>query len=136
MDAQFSLIPLLFVLFSLLVGALLKLVLRRSAFPYTVGLFCFGLLIGALYRFNLLADAGFLQEAINRTGNINPDSMLYIFLPILIFSAAYELDLHTFRKTFANSTIMAVPGVCLSMGTVALLVMALTLVIPDFSGWN
>ena len=48
MDAQFSLIPLLFVLFSLLVGALLKLVLRRSAFPYTVGLFCFGLLIGAL----------------------------------------------------------------------------------------
>lgn len=42
MENEYSLAPLLFVLGALLVGALLKLLLKKSRFPYTVGLFCFG----------------------------------------------------------------------------------------------
>ena len=54
MENDYSLAPLLFVLGALLVGALMKLLLKKSRFPYTVGLFCFGLLLGTLFRINLL----------------------------------------------------------------------------------
>ena len=93
MENEYSLAPLLFVLGALLVGALLKLLLKKSRFPYTVGLFCFGLLVGVLFRNGLLAEEGLLQRAVYQAGNINPDTLLYVFLPVLIFSAAYELDL-------------------------------------------
>ena len=136
MENEYSLAPLLFVLGALLVGALLKLLLKKSRFPYTVGLFCFGLLVGVLFRNGLLAEEGLLQRAVYQAGNINPDTLLYVFLPVLIFSAAYELDLHTFRKTFVNSSILAIPGVVVSMGLVALLMMGISLIVPEFSGWN
>ena len=42
MEKEYSLAPLLFGLGALLVGALLKLMLKKSKFPYTVGLFCLG----------------------------------------------------------------------------------------------
>lgn len=136
MENQYALAPLLFVLASLLVGAFLKLVLRKFKFPYTVGLFCFGLLVGVLYRGSLLPDFGILKEAVNQAGNIDPDMLLYVFLPVLIFSAAYEIDLHTFRKIFINSSMLAVPGVVLSMGLVALMMMGVSLFVPEFSKWN
>ncbi len=136
MENQYGLAPLLFVLGALLVGALLKLVLKKSRFPYTVGLFCFGLLVGALFRKGLLPEEGLLERAVYQAGNINPDTLLYVFLPVLIFSAAYELDIHTFRKTFVNSTILAIPGVVISMGLVALMMMGISLAVPEFGGWN
>lgn len=136
MENYLSLTPLLFVVGALLVGALMKLVLKKSKFPYTVGLFCFGLLLGGLYRADLLAWSGLLQKAVSQAGNINPDSLLYLFLPVLIFSAAYEIDIHTFRKTFVNSAIMAVPGVVISMGLSAAMMVGISLLVPEFSGWN
>ena len=136
MEKEYSLAPLLFVLGALLVGALLKLLLKKSKFPYTVGLFCFGLLVGVLFRYGLLPEAGLLERAVYQAGNINPDMLLYVFLPVLIFSAAYELDLHTFRKTFVNSWILAIPGVVVSMGLAALLMMGIAAVVPEFGGWN
>ena len=136
MEKEYSLAPLLFVLGALLVGALLKLLLKKSKFPYTVGLFCFGLLVGVLFRYGLLPEAGLLERAVYQAGNINPDMLLYVFLPVLIFSAAYELDLHTFRKTFVNSCILAIPGVVVSMGLAALLMMGIAAVVPEFGGWN
>lgn len=42
--------PLFFVIISLAAGAILKYLLRKSAFPYTVGLFCLGILFGVLCR--------------------------------------------------------------------------------------
>ena len=136
MENEYSLVPLLFVLAALLVGAVLKPLLKKLKIPYTVGLFCFGLIVGVLYRQDLLPEAGLLGRAVDVTGNINPDMLLYIFLPVLIFSAAYELDLHTFRKIFVNSTILAVPGVILSMGLVAAMMMGIGHFVPEFSGWS
>lgn len=102
--------PLFFVIISLVAGAILKYLLRKSAFPYTVGLFCLGILFGVLCRSGVLDDTGILGLSIESVGNISPDLILYIFLPILIFDAAYELDIHIFRKTLLNAGILAVPG--------------------------
>lgn len=128
--------PIAFVIVALLAGAIIKFILRKTRFPYTVGLFCFGLAVGALNRCGLLDGAGVLHESVRAVGNINPDLILYIFLPVLIFDAAYEIDLHTFRKTFANASLLAVPGVIISMFLVAAMMMGIALVVPEFSGWN
>ena len=136
MENEYSLAPLLFVMGALLIGALLKLLLKKSRFPYTVGLFCFGLLIGILFRSGLFPHDGLMERAVEQAGNINPDTLLYIFLPVLIFGAAYELDLHTFRKTFVNSSLLAIPGVVISMGLVALMMMGIGKLVPEFGGWN
>lgn len=136
MENDITLVPLLFLLFSLLAGALLKLLLKRSNFPYTVGLFCLGLLVGTLCRLNIFSGSQMLQEAVSSAGNIDPDMLLYLFLPVLIFSAAYELDLHTFRKTFVNASIMAVPGVLLSMALAAVMMMGIAATVPGYGGWD
>ena len=128
--------PIAFVIVALLAGAIIKFILRKTRFPYTVGLFCFGLAVGALNRCGLLDGAGVLHESVRAVGNINPDLILYIFLPVLIFDAAYEIDLHTFRKTFANASLLAVPGVIISMFLVAAMMRGIALVVPEFSGWN
>ena len=128
--------PVAFVIVALLAGAIIKFLLRGTKFPYTVGLFCFGLIVGALNRCGLLDGAGLLHESVQAVGNINPDLILYIFLPVLIFDAAYELDIHTFRKTFANASLLAVPGVICSMFLVGGLMMLIALWVPEFSGWN
>lgn len=136
MENEYALAPLLFVILALLVGAFLKLVLRKSRFPYTVGLFCVGLLVGIVYREGIFPDLSLAARAVDMVGNVNPDMILYIFLPVLIFSAAYEIDLHTFRKTLFNSTVLAVPGVIISMFLVAATMMAISSFVPEFSGWN
>lgn len=52
--------PLFFVIISLVARAILKYLLRKSAFPYTVGLFCLGILFGVLCRSGVLDDTGIL----------------------------------------------------------------------------
>jgi len=47
--------------------------------------------------------------------HISPHAILFIFLPILIFEAAFGMDLHTFKKTAINSTILAVPGIMVAL---------------------
>ena len=38
---------------------------------------------------------------------MDPHLILYVFLPILIFEAAFALDMHTFKKSFENAFWMA-----------------------------
>ena len=68
--------------------------------------------------------------------NANPDMILYIFLPILIFDAAYELDVHIFRKTLTNATILSVPGVIIAMLLTAALMIGIGTFAPSYEGWN
>ena len=104
--------------------------------PYTVGLFAFGLLIGTFDRIGWLESIPILKSSIDFAGNANPDMILYIFLPILIFDAAYELDVHIFRKTLTNATILSVPGVIIAMLLTAALMIGIGTFAPSYEGWN
>lgn len=136
MESLELLAPLVFVIVSLVAGAILKYGLKRTVLPYTVGLFAFGLIVGLLDRGGLVPDGSFIKASIDFAGNINPDMILYIFLPVLIFDAAYELDTHIFRKTLTNATILSVPGMIVSMGLTALLMIGITLFAPAYAEWN
>lgn len=136
METGELLAPLIFVIVSLMAGAIMKYVLKRSSFPYTVGLFCLGIVIGVLDRTGLLSHVGILKTAVDAVGNMNPDLILYIFLPLLIFDAAYELNLHIFKKTLINSTLLAGPGMVVAMFLTGAVVMGISKVAPGYEEWN
>ena len=118
------------------ISALPKFVLRKNTFPYTVGLFCFGILLGVMCRSGVLNDTGILRISIESVGSISPDLILYIFLPILIFDAAYELDIHIFRKSLLNASILAVPGVIVALLLTAAMIMGMAGFMPSMEMWN
>lgn len=136
METLDLLAPLLFVVIGLVAGAVLKSLLKHSSLPYTVCLFCLGVVFGLLSRFNVLPDVGVLRTAIDAVANMNPDLILYVFLPLLIFDGAYEMDLHVFRKSLLNSTLLAGPGMVIAMFLTAALIMGIAAFAPQCSGWN
>lgn len=136
MEETSFLIPLLLTIGGLVIGALLKSLLQHTRIPYTVGLFAVGLLVGLLNRSEVFDCWNGLSEGVSSVANINPDLILYLFLPILIFDAAYELNLHIFKKTLANATLLAVPGLIICMLLTGALLMGISLFVPELSSWT
>lgn len=126
--------PLLFVIIALIIGAATRHWLRKVPVPFTVSLLLIGLGLGAANRLGWfeLWDLGFvtlnvdfLNQSINWAGNIDPHLILYVFLPTLIFEAAFAMDVHTFRKIFTNATLLAVPGLIIAIVLTAVIIMGL-----------
>lgn len=86
-------------------AALIALVARRIAVPYTVALVVFGL--------------GAAIVAPRAQFGITEELVLAVLLPGLIFEAAYQLDLGELRRAFGGIALLAVPGVLLSALIVA-----------------
>ncbi|HSR33424.1 MAG TPA: cation:proton antiporter, partial [Anaerolineae bacterium] len=82
-----------------LVTTLVAIGARRLRLPYTVSLVLMGLLIAFLTPLELEAT---------------PDLILAIFVPPLVFEAAFHLDLKQLRQNLVPILFLAVPGVLLS----------------------
>ena len=128
--------PLLLTIGGLIIGALLKSLLRHTRIPYTVRLFAVGLLLGLINRYGFFDFLPSLSDAVRSVADINPDLILYIFLPILIFDAAYELNLHIFKKTLTNATLLAAPGLIICMILTAGVLMAISFFVPGYEKWT
>lgn len=134
---EFALLsPLLITVAGLLIGAILKSLLKHSNFPYTVALFVLGLGIGLLDRAGFLHAFPDVSKALGNVANTNPDFILYVFLPILIFDAAYEMNMHIFKKTLANATLLAVPGLLICMGLTAVFLITISYFLPGYEAWT
>lgn len=108
--------PLFFIIIALAIGAATRHFFRKIPLPFTVLLLLFGIILGLLNRFGLFEGWGeTISISLEWAGHIDPHAILFIFLPILIFEAAYAMDLHTFKKTAANSVILAVPGIVIAL---------------------
>ncbi|MBT03343.1 MAG: hypothetical protein CL836_04840, partial [Crocinitomicaceae bacterium] len=57
-------------------------------------------------------------------------------LPTLIFEAAFDLDVHTFKKSFWNAFLMAVPGIIVGMCLSGALTMLIQYFGIGFGGWS
>ena len=86
-------------------ATLVALLARRIALPFTVGLVVVGLVA------EFVAPQAQLE--------ISPDLVLAVLLPGLIFDAAYRMRISVLRRTFGGVVLLAVPGVLLSAGIVA-----------------
>lgn len=136
MEEYTFLAPLLLTIGGLIIGAILKSLLKHSRLPYTVGLFAIGIILGVMNRTGVFQSLPELHDAVSSVANINPDLILYLFLPILIFDAAYELNLHIFKKTLANATLLTAPGLIICMLLTGALMMGVATFIPGFESWT
>lgn len=102
-------------------------------FPYTVLLMILGFGFGIADRFGWFAGSlSAFDNALNWAANIQPSLILFIFLPTLIFEAAFAIDFHTFKKSVVNALILAVPGMIIATLMTAF-AMLFTL---DLPGWS
>ncbi|GMR10392.1 MAG: Na+/H+ antiporter [Anaerolineae bacterium] len=90
----------LIILGMLLITSIVSIVVRRVRIPYTVAL----VLVGVLLSLRPPVEVVLTSELI-----------LGIFLPPLLFEAAFHLNLAELRRNVATIAILAVPGVILTM---------------------
>lgn len=91
------------VLLLLLVAALVAVGARRLKLPYTLALVLAGIGLGMLHLHHL---AGL---------SLTPELLLAVFLPALLFEAAYHVQLRRFLKDAPAILTMAVPGVLIAV---------------------
>lgn len=78
-----------------------------------------------------LVIVGFVASALPLRGNLelSPGLAVTVLLPGLVFEAAYRLDGDELRRTFGGVALLAVPGVLVTAGVVAL-VLSLAIGLP------
>ena len=93
---------------------------ERIAIPFTVGLVVTGMALAQLARFG--------GEAFAPLANlrISPDVAFFVLLPTLIFESAFNLDAWALRENLTGVLTLAVPGLLLSTGLIAALVVVAT----------
>ncbi|MBD2105887.1 sodium:proton antiporter [Nodosilinea sp. FACHB-13] len=92
----------------LLMATVVALITRRLRIPYVVGL--------------VLAGLSITQSVLPESVGLNPEIILNLFLPILIFEAAINTDISRLRSTIKLIALIAGPGVLLAaMITAAIL---------------
>lgn len=94
-------------IFLLLVATGVALITRWLRIPYVVGLVLAGLIIP--------------REVLPQSVGLNPDIILNLFLPILIFQAAINTDISRLKDTIKPISVLAGPGVLLSATITAIL---------------
>ncbi len=89
----------------LIVALAIALAARALRFPYTLALVVVGLLFGVFHTFPEV--------------HLNPDVVLFIFLPALLFEGAWSLDTQALRRNGLLIFLLAVPGLALSLALAA-----------------
>src|SRR5512135_2955598 len=88
----------------LLVASLVAIAVRWLKIPYTVALVIAGLLLALQSQFKF---------------ELTPDLILVLFVPPLIFEAAFHLNFNDLRRSLPAILVLAVPGVILTTLIVA-----------------
>ncbi|MBL4658341.1 MAG: sodium:proton antiporter, partial [Flavobacteriales bacterium] len=129
--------PLLFIILALIIGAASRHFLKRSPLPFTVTLLLIGIGLGVMANNGLFDNyMKTVKAGIEWAANIDPHLILFVFLPILIFEAAFALDVHVFKKSLGNAVILAVPGIVVALVLTALLIVGARMLGIGFEGWN
>nr|ADK60916.1 plasma membrane Na+/H+ transporter [Distichlis spicata] len=103
----------LFVGVSLVLGIASRHLLRGTRVPYTVALLVLGIALGSL-EYGTPHGLGKLGAGIRIWANINPDLLLAVFLPALLFESAFSMEIHQIKRCMAQMVLLAGPGVVIS----------------------
>ncbi|KAK3251009.1 hypothetical protein CYMTET_39639 [Cymbomonas tetramitiformis] len=138
----------LYLFVMLLLGLCTKALLASRHFrdhqiPFTVAVLVLGVLIGVAYQIltdcdvhtcngTVAESAPLLVNSVRMWVNIDPHLLLNLFLPALIFSDSFQLNIHMVKKCFTQCSLLACPGVF--MGVVLTACFA-KFVLPYEWGW-
>ena len=86
----------------------MALVAKRFKLPYTVVLVAAGLIVSGL-------AAGRSEESLGLSIELTPELLLQWFLPILLFEAAFHVNLKQFLENWRPILYLAIPGVMVGM---------------------
>lgn len=129
--------PLLFIIIALILGTITRHLLKKMPIPYTVLLVVIGVILGIISRFHFFSES--FEEVIHSiswAGSINPHVVFFVFLPTLIFEAAFGMDWHTFRKTSVNATLLAGPGILIALGVTGALLIGIKSLNIGLHNWT
>lgn len=104
----------------LFIAAISAVVMKRLRFPYTVGL----VLVGVGVAF-LADDFPALGEALQHL-KFGPAMIMFLFVPILIFESAYNMDVPLLLRNLGPTLVLAGPGLLLSTSIIGGLIYYLT----------
>ena len=110
-----ALLLLVFIIVALLIGTLLKILMKNSRLPYTVMLLLLGLFVGGMNHFSFFGEHTSVSHVFTLIGNIDPHFILFLFLPTLIFESAYSMEPHLFFRIAPQIMLLAIVGLIISM---------------------
>nr|QOI16611.1 Na+/H+ antiporter [Zea mays] len=122
----------LFVGVSLVLGIASRHLLRGTRVPYTGALLVLGVALGSL-EYGTQHGLGKLGAGIRIWANINPDLLLAVFLPALLFESSFSMEVHQIKRCMAQMVLLAGPGVLIST---VLLGAAVKLTFPYNWSWK
>ncbi|KAE8716660.1 Sodium/hydrogen exchanger 8 [Hibiscus syriacus] len=120
----------IFVGISLVLGIACRHALRGTRVPYTIALLIIGLGLGSL-EYGTSHKLGRIGDGIRIWNNIDPDLLLAVFLPALLFESAFSMEMHQIKRCMAQMLLLAGPGVLISTFCLG---SAMKLTLPY--GWN
>ncbi|KAF4369495.1 hypothetical protein G4B88_016435 [Cannabis sativa] len=120
----------IFVGISLVLGIACRHLLRGTRVPYTVGLLVLGIALGSI-EYGTHHRLGKIGDGIR--ANIDPELLLAVFLPALLFESAFSMEVHQIKRCIAQMIILAGPGVLISTFCLGI---ALKLTFPYDWSWK
>ncbi|XP_047969241.1 LOW QUALITY PROTEIN: sodium/hydrogen exchanger 8-like [Salvia hispanica] len=103
----------LFVGISLVLGIACRHALGGTPVPYTLALLLLGIALGAL-EYGTHHRLGKLGDGIHLWANIDPELLLVVFLPALLFESSFSMEVHQIKRCIMQMFLLAVPGVLIS----------------------
>ncbi|KAF5186921.1 Sodium/hydrogen exchanger [Thalictrum thalictroides] len=97
----------------LVLGIASRHLLRGTKVPYTVALLVLGIALGSL-EYGTSHRLGKVGAGIRLWANINPDLLLAVFLPALLFESSFSMEVHQIKRCMVQMFILAGPGVLIS----------------------
>ncbi|MBL4815748.1 MAG: sodium:proton antiporter [Shewanella sp.] len=122
MHMHMTLQLLVFFVVAIILGILLRRLLKNTAIPYSVALLVLGILIGSVLDYEV--HSPFLHELKSSfllASQLDANIIMFIFLPALVFESAFSLEVHLFKRMFSQIALLAIPGMVLCTGITALL---------------
>ncbi|XP_008220964.1 PREDICTED: sodium/hydrogen exchanger 8 isoform X1 [Prunus mume] len=102
-----------FVGLCLVLGIACRHLLRGTRVPYTVALLILGIALGSI-EYGTHHQMGKIGEGIRIWANIDPDLLLAVFLPALLFESSFSMEVHQIKRCMVQMIILAGPGVLIS----------------------
>lgn len=103
----------LFVGLSLVLGIACRHLLRGTRVPYTVALLVLGIVLGSI-EYGTHHRLGKIGDGIRLWAKIDPDLLLAVFLPALLFESSFSMEVHQIKRCMAQMVLLAGPGVLIS----------------------
>jgi NhaP-type Na+/H+ or K+/H+ antiporter len=99
-----------FIVITLLIGSICREITKKTSLPYTPQLLLIGLVLGSYYKY-----LGTIGISLDKILSMNPKAILFIFIPILIFESAFNVEQFILKREFWQVILLAVPGVFIGL---------------------